>query len=69
MGRTHAWIQRGTEQAEGRPMNWGTNLTMIEAIRHSGWVTLGTMFKTANGDRFVDWIGRRLAPKLRVATS
>jgi transposase len=65
MGRTHAWIRRGTEQIEGRPMNWGTNLTMIGAIRLSGWVTMSTMFKTANGDRFVAWVRRQLAPKLR----
>jgi transposase len=65
MGRTHAWIPRGTEQVEGRPMNWGTNLTMIGAVRLSGWVTLSTMFKTANGARFLTWVRRRLAPKLR----
>jgi transposase len=46
-------------------MNWGTNLTMVGAVRIHGWVTLSTMFKTANGDRFVRWIRRRLAPKLR----
>jgi transposase len=46
-------------------MNWGTNLTMVGAVRVHGWVTLSTMFKTANGDRFVRWIRRRLAPKLR----
>lgn len=65
MGRTHAWIPRGMEQIEGRPMNWGTNLTMIGAVRLSGWVTLSTMFKTANGERFVAWVRRKLAPKLR----
>ncbi len=65
MGRTHAWIPRGTEQIEGRPMNWGKNLTMIGAIRLSGWVTLSTMFKTANGERFLAWVRRRLAPRLR----
>lgn len=65
MGRTHAWIPRGTEQVEGRPMNWGTNLTMIGAVRLSGWVTLSTMFKTTNRERFLDWVRRRLAPKLR----
>ena len=65
MGRTHAWIPRGTERVERRPMNWGTNLTMVGAMRLSGWVTLSTMFKTANGDRFVAWVRRQLAPKLR----
>lgn len=65
MGRTHAWIPRGTEKEERRPMNWGTNLTMIGAMRLSGWITMSTMFKTANGERFVAWVRRHLAPKLR----
>jgi transposase len=45
-------------------MNWGTNLTMIGAIRLRGLVTMGTMFKTMNGDRFVGWVSRRLVPNL-----
>jgi transposase len=65
MGRSHAWILRGHELVEPRPMNWGTNLTMIGAIRKAGWVTLSTLFKTANADRFVAWVRRRLAPRLR----
>jgi transposase len=46
-------------------MNWGTNLTMVGAMRLSGWITLSTMFKTANGNRFVAWVRRQLAPRLR----
>ncbi len=65
MGRTHAWIKRGSELIDPRPMNWGTNLTMIGAIRQRGWVTMGTIFGSANGDRFVGWIRRRLAPRLQ----
>jgi hypothetical protein len=45
-------------------MNWGTNLTMIGAMRLSGWVTMSTFFKTANRDRFVKWVANSLAPKL-----
>ena len=65
MGRSHAWIQRGTELVEPRPMNWGLNLTMIGAVRLRGWVSLGTMFKSANRVRFVAWLTRRLVPKLK----
>jgi transposase len=65
MGRSHAWVQRGTELVEPRPMNWGTNLTMIGAIRQRGWVTLGTIWGSANADRFVAWTRRRLAPRLK----
>lgn len=65
MGRSHAWAIKGQERIEPRPINWGTNLTMIGAIRMTGPVLLRTMFATANGDRFVDWIRtlvRRLHP-------
>lgn len=65
MARSHAWVLKGQELVEPRPMNWGTNLTMIGAIRQSGWVTMGTIFATANADRFVAWVRRRLAPRLR----
>jgi transposase len=65
MGRSHAWIARGHERVDPRPMNWGTNLTMIGAIRCDRWVTLTTQFQTANGERFSEWVRRRLVPKLR----
>jgi len=65
MGRSHAWIVRGQELVEPRPMNWGTNLTMIGAIRCDGWVVLTTQHATANGDRFSEWVHHHLAPKLQ----
>jgi len=65
MTRSHAWLARGEELVEPRPANWGINLTMIGAMRLDGWLTMSTFFKTANRERFVRWIRRRLAPKLR----
>ncbi len=65
MTRSHAWVKCGEEFVERLPMNWGTNLTIIGAIRLNGWVVQSTMFKTANADRFAEWIKRRLLPKLR----
>jgi hypothetical protein len=38
---------------------------MIGAMRLTGWVTMGTWWKAANGERVVDWFRGRLAPKLR----
>ena len=38
MGRSHAWVLRGHEYVEARPMNWGDNLTLVGAIRRDGWV-------------------------------
>jgi len=66
MGRTHAWTLKGQVLVEPRPMNWGNNLTMIGAIRTDGWLSLGTMFKSANRERFLHWIKRSVLPKLRV---
>jgi transposase len=65
MSRTHAWVKRGHEFIDRVPMNWGKNLTVLGAIRLSGWVTLTTMFATANKQRFVRWLKTILLPKLR----
>jgi transposase len=65
MHRTHTWVKRGTEYIERVPMNWGRTLTLLGAMRHTGWVVLQTMFATANADRFVTWLMRQLLPKLR----
>jgi len=65
MSRSHAWVKRGFEHVDRVPMNWGTNLTLLGAIRLSGWVVLTTMFKTANKDRFVSWLVSKLLPRVR----
>ncbi len=65
MGRSHAWVRRGQEYVEPRPMNWGENLTLIGAIRRTGWVTLNTKWRAVNTLFFVEWVRRRLAPRLR----
>jgi hypothetical protein len=65
MYRTHTWVKRGTEYIERVPMNWGRTLTLLGAMRHTGWVVLQTMFATANADRFVAWLTRHLLPTLR----
>jgi len=65
MGRSHAWLPRGTELIEPRPMNWGTNLTMVGAMRLDGWVTMSTAWHAMNSARFTAWVRRRLVPRLR----
>lgn len=65
MTRSHAWVKKGSEYVERTPMNWGTNLTVIGALRLSGWVTMNTMFATTNGERFVAWFKTKLLPKLK----
>ena len=46
MGRSHAWVPKGQEFVDRRPMNKGKNLTLMGAIRLSGWVQLSTAFET-----------------------
>src|SRR5215210_2925273 len=65
MGRSHAWMPRGTELIEPRPMDWGTNLTMVGAMRIDGWLTLATGWSAMNAPRFLRWVQRRLVPRLR----
>jgi transposase len=64
MSRSHAWVRKGEELVDRIPMNRGKSLTLLGAIRRRGWVLLSTMWKTANADRFVAWLKRKLLPKL-----
>lgn len=67
MSRTHAWVKKGTELIQRTPTNWGGNLTVLGAMRLSGWVLLSAMFATANADRFVGWFVTKLLPRLKRA--
>lgn len=46
-------------------MNWGDNLTLVGAIRRSGWVVLSTKWRAMTKASFITWVRRRLAPHLR----
>jgi transposase len=65
MTRSHAWVKKGCELIERTPMNWGKNLTLLGAMRLTGWVVLSTMFASTNRARFVDWLANKLLPRLR----
>lgn len=65
MGRSHAWVPRGTVLIEPRPMNWGDNLTLVGAMRVDGWLTLATGWGAMNTPRFVTWVRRHLVKYLR----
>jgi len=65
MGRSHAWLPRGTVLVEARPMNWGANLTLVGAIRIDRWLTLATAWGALNKVRFVAWVRRHLVRHLR----
>jgi transposase len=65
MARSHAWVKKGQEHIERTPMNWGTNLTLLGAMRSTGWILLSTMFATTNAERFVYWLKAKLLPRLK----
>ena len=65
MGRSHAWVKRGEEYVEPRPMNWGDNLTLIGAMRADRWLTLGMCWRGVSYESFETWVRVRLAPRLR----
>jgi transposase len=46
-------------------MNWGDNVSLVGAMRLTGWVTLATCWGAINTPRFVTWVRRRLVPRLR----
>lgn len=58
-------MKRGEELIDRIPMNRGKSLTLLGAIRVTGWVLLTTMLRTANAERFVAWLKKKLLPKLR----
>src|SRR3989442_754541 len=65
MGRSHAWLPRGTELIEPRPMNWGDNLTLVGAIRMDRLLTLATSWEAMTTARFNGWVRRHLVRHLR----
>ena len=65
MGRSHAWVRRGTGRVEARPRNWGDNLTLVGASRADHWVTMSTFGHGTTAERVLAWLWRRLGPKLR----
>ena len=55
--------RRGARRSDSHEL--GTNLRLLGAIRLTGWVVLKSQFATANKDRFVAWVKRKLLPKLK----
>jgi transposase len=65
MGRSHAWVPRGRVLVEPRPRNWGDNLTLVGAMRVDCWLTVATKWGAMTTSRFIEWVQRRLVPRLR----
>ena len=69
MSRRYPWVTRGMEYIDPVPMNWGTTLTLLGAIRVEDWVVLRSMWATAQGVRFVPWLTTHLLPVIRGVNS
>lgn len=65
MSPTHGWSPRGARVYDHRPTNWGGNITAIAAIREGEVVCQDSYSGAMNTARFVDFITRRLCPRLR----
>jgi transposase len=65
MGRSHAWLPRGTELIAPRPRDWGDNLTSVGAMRGDRGLTLATAWRAMTTARFVASVRRRLVPAVR----
>ena len=50
---------------EPRPRNWGDDLTLVGAMRVDRWLTLSTAWGAMTTPRFIEWVQRRLVPRLR----
>src|SRR5688572_27506380 len=70
-GRISRWAGRtrgccpARKYVEPRPMNWGDNLSLIGAVRVTGWVTLATKWKAVKATDFIARVRDRLAPRLQ----
>jgi transposase len=66
MSRSHAWVRRGEKFIERLPVNWGKyNLTLLGAMRLSGWVVLNSIWGSTNKEHFATWFRTKLLSKLR----
>ncbi len=69
MTRSHAWVKKGCEYIERTPMNWGKNLTLLGAMRLTGWVLLNTMFASTSKERFVEWLAKLQSDRARLGAA
>jgi hypothetical protein len=56
---------RGSVLVEPRPRNWGDNLTPVGAMRVDRWLTMSIAWGAMTTTRFMEWVQRRLVPRLQ----
>jgi transposase len=56
---------RGERVVDFKPANWGRSLTVVGAIRSTGVVAHQMFDGAMNTDRFIEFVEKRLCPRLR----
>jgi len=65
MGRSHAWVLKGQEYVDLRPMNRGKTLTLVGAIRRAGWVLPPSQSRRiAPANQWLTFVARRSGGQL-----
>ena len=64
MSPTYGRAPRGPRVLDHRPTNWGKNVSIVGAVRADRVLAHQTFDGAVNGPRFVDFIRKRLAPRL-----
>jgi transposase len=65
MSPTCAWSIKGQRAYDHRPTNWGGNITAVAAIRNDEVVCQQSYPGAMNTPRFIEFVERRLVPRLR----
>ena len=65
MSRSHRWVKKGEVAVARHPCGHWYSLTMVGAVTVNGWLTFTTSWQAMNKVRFIEWVRRRLAPRLK----
>jgi transposase len=65
MSSNSGWAPRGQRLLEHKPMNWGDNISVIGAIRHSGVVCQQSFRGAVATKQFLEFTRTSLCPSLR----
>jgi transposase len=64
MSPTYGRAPRGQRVLDHKPANWGKNISVVGAIRVDRVLAHKTFEGAVNGPKFIDFIRRRLLPRL-----
>jgi transposase len=64
MSPAYGRAPRGERVIDRKPTNWGENLSVVGAVRADRVLAHQTFEGAVNGPKFIDFVRRRLAPRL-----